>query len=83
MRLVHVRWADPTGCGGEWRPIFLAQDEEALTCYTAGWLIGNHKDRVVIAGSIDKRAIGNPHASDCTVIPRRCILKLTTLKEPK
>lgn len=85
MKLLLVEWID-SHAGRGWRSL----DEverccEILHCRSVGFVVKETKDCIMLAGSISgerNRDIGLCACGDIT-IPKRAIVRRTTLKAPK
>ena len=76
MKLVRVKWVDSSFHEG-W-----CEEKDALNltvseCLSAGMMIGKTKDAIILA--LNKSDAGN--YSNLIAISRKCILKITELKE--
>jgi hypothetical protein len=84
MRLVLVEWADSYGCSPTWQPLEGTEPAKRLVCKSVGWLFRDDKEcKIVVPHISDGESIGIPPqgCGDMT-IPTRCIIRMTTLKEP-
>jgi len=68
MKKLEVRWIDPSGIGG-WVTLEEARRNKPVVCTTAGYLLEDAKDHIVVASTI----CSNGKTSDITSIPKAVI----------
>ena len=79
-RLVLVEWRDAYGVGANWEPL---KDVKApsLTCYSAGWLVYDAEDCVVVVPHLSEQGHDKAERQGCgdMAIPRSAIISIKEL----
>lgn len=81
MRLVLVEWQDSHANAG-WQNIDLTTVEDrALVCHSAGWLMFEGDNVIVIAPHVNQAEPGiSLQASGAMTIPTRCVISIRNLE---
>lgn len=79
-KLVLVEWEDSRQPSSGWVWLDDVDLGEAVPCKTAGWIIAESKSVMAVAQNI-----GDNGDQACGIIriPKRCVVKVTKLKEPR
>ena len=72
-----VHWLDPAGTAG-WRSLSESQAYPMARCVTAGWLITDEPERIVLASSVN---VDEGDCADLTTLPRACIVSIHDLRK--
>ena len=83
-KVAYIEWIDASGAPGPFDISEAISNDWDLTMYTAGILIEETEDRVIIAQDTyhGRVASNNPRCRDVEVIPRRYITRMQ-LFQPK
>ena len=71
-KIVHVRWVDSTAHTG-WRKSTVSYKDDDLMCHTAGHLVREDKDSIVISASATNMGNDNFEFNNTMVIPRSAL----------
>lgn len=80
MRLVLVKWVDSCGCTTEWSEIDeKAPDVEQMICHSAGWLVHDGAECVVIAPHVADIPDALKESCGNMTIPKICVVSIRDL----
>ena len=74
--IYEVLWIDASGYSG-WMPMH--EESDPMYCVSAGYIIGEDKYRIIMAGSFSRSA----DKGDTRYIPKGCILKKRRISPQK
>jgi len=81
-KLVMVCWEDPWATS-EWLElhdaIAMAEDDGRGVCQTAGWIIHEAADYILVAGSLGLSFDDDRQVGDVFKLPRNCIREIVVL----
>lgn len=73
FRLVEVLWEDSEQ-GADWGKLEdILTDQGSLICRSAGYVVADKEDRIILASSITADETYEEHISHYIVIPKSCI----------
>jgi len=77
MKLVYIRWIDSNSSRGVWNsPADILTGEQALECYSVGWLLKRSRVATTVVAHVSKTG---QMGGDLT-IPNKAILQFVVLK---
>lgn len=82
--LVLIEWVDSYGCSPRWENIDGEFRPQPMVCQSVGWMIHSDKKAKIIVPHISRQPDFDVPPQGCgdMTIPTRCIIRITSLKEP-